>query len=138
MLVDFVDEFCWQIVLTKFLTIWRIFFDDFFDEICWRILMTNFLNEFYWRFFCRIFFGRFLLTYNLLTIAMFWPFISSNFHLMTFVDPACLVAKISIYLPNSQHSRCVPPHGSRESLNGPTPFDCKVSGSSAGSSRIPT
>ena len=30
------------------------------------------------------------------------------------------------------------PHMAAESPNGPTPFDCKVSGSSAGSSGIPT
>jgi hypothetical protein len=39
----------------------------FFWQIFWQILLTNFVDEFFDEFF----FGRFLLTYNLLTIASF-------------------------------------------------------------------
>jgi hypothetical protein len=48
--------------------LWRIFVTNICDEFLWQIFVTNFCDEFVWRFW---FFGRFFLTYNLLTIASF-------------------------------------------------------------------
>ena len=64
-LMNFFDEIFWWIFLMNFFgrSFWRIFLTKFFDDFFDEFLFTNFFEEF--------FFGRFLLTYNLLTIASF-------------------------------------------------------------------